>query len=104
MFNTDWLLRDKRNFMEFSHYLSEIKNERVYQTEIMKVLLNEFYGQYFDKIWWRCFLPWVVYGVFSCYFFATVLTDDFLENKNTEDIMYVYLVGLTVIICLISQI
>lgn len=41
--NTDWLLHHKTNFMEFSQNLSKTKNTRIYQTDLIKTLVEEFW-------------------------------------------------------------
>ena len=48
MLNIDWLLADENNFVNFVYILVKNKSEKIYQTELVDVLLEEFWDDNFD--------------------------------------------------------
>ena len=43
MLNIDWLLADKENFVNFVYILKNSSSDKIYQTELLDTLLNEFW-------------------------------------------------------------
>ena len=43
MYTVDWIIKNRRNFLEFSRVLKESKNPRIYQTEFIHALVDEFW-------------------------------------------------------------
>ena len=72
-FNIDWLLNDRKNFLQFSVVLAKCKTQQIYQTDFMTVLVEEFWAENFDQIFKLCFMPWLFYMICTLYFFASVL-------------------------------
>ena len=66
--NIDWLLKDGKNFLHFSCLLNESNNKRIFQTDFLQQLVQEFWYQHFDKILHRIFLPWILYMICALYF------------------------------------
>ena len=84
LLNIDWLLADKNNFVNFVYILVKNKSEKIYQTELVDVLLEEFWDDNFESILTRCMVPWACYALCCMYFYMTVLQDDFIEDLTTE--------------------
>ena len=45
MFSVDWIIRSRKNFLEFSRILRECKNPRIYQTDFIHALVDEFWRE-----------------------------------------------------------
>ena len=73
MVNIDWLLANRRGFVNFVRILKGQKSEKIYQTELLEILLEEFWDANFDKILWRILVPWACYMLCTMYFYMTIL-------------------------------
>lgn len=104
--NLDWLLKDAKNFLDFSFLLKRSQNKRIFQTEFLQQLVQEFWDESFYKILYRIFMPWLLYMICALYFFATqlgVLSHD-EEEHEVVDTVYAYSIGCLTIILLIYQV
>ena len=104
LLNIDWLLADKNNFVNFVSILVKNKNDKIYQTELVNTLLEEFWDANFFAILTRCMLPWVCYALCCMYFFMTVLQDGFVGSDEMEDMLYEYVLSALVYITLFYQV
>lgn len=59
----DWMFRDKMNFVNFVQEVTESSNEAIYNTELINILLEEFWDENYYKIFYKCFLPFMAYLV-----------------------------------------
>lgn len=103
--NIEWLLKDVQNFLHFSVLLKRSQNKRIFQTEFLQQLVQEFWDDYFYRILNRNFLPWILYMICTLYFFATQLgvRNNHEDEKEAADIAYTYSIGALTIILLIYQ-
>ena len=104
LLNIDWLLAEKNNFVNFVSILVKNKNDKIYQTELVNTLLEEFWDANFYEILGRCMLPWVCYALCCMYFFMTVLQDGFVGHTETEDMLYEYVLSALVYVTLFYQV
>lgn len=73
MINIDWLLADDLTFVNFVYILKNASSEKIYQTELIDVLLQEFWDANFDKIFYNMLLPWASYSLCCLYFYMVIL-------------------------------
>ena len=105
MLYINWILREDEQFRHFCEILRNIKSGRLYQTELLKILMQEFWLENYTLLCWYCFLPWLLYFVSTLYYMVTVLEDGFGLNEHTElgDYVYMWIVGRIVIVLSIYQ-
>lgn len=103
--NIDWLLADKQSFVNFVYILKQQKSEKIYQTELLDILLDEFWEDNFNKIFWKILIPWACWMLCTMYFYMTVLQDGYgRQEDNFEDKLYEYILSGFVVIFLVWQI
>ena len=100
MFSVDWIIRNRQNFLEFSRILRECKNPRIYQTDFIHALVDEFWRENQENLQLKFFAPWLSYMICTFYLFSTVAFEGiYNENDDTEDKIYKYsLTGLTLLL------
>ena len=82
MYAVDWVSRNRKNFLEFSRVLKECKNPRIYQTDFIHALVDEFWKTNQDKLKQKFFYPWLTYMVCSFYYFESVASDGLLDDND----------------------
>ena len=50
MYTVDWVTRSKQNFLDFSRVLKECNNPRIYQTDFIHALVDEFWTKHQEKL------------------------------------------------------
>jgi len=85
MLEIDWMLADYKNFVNFVRVLKSSNSEQIYEIEIIKVLLNEFWDENFLKIFWKVLVPWAIFMLCSTWYFMSILVDGFHEGADLED-------------------
>ena len=80
MLNLDWLLSDKKNFVNFVNILGEASSDQIYTTELISTLLAEFWEENYAKILWRCLIPWAGYGLCTLIYFSIALAPEPLDR------------------------
>ena len=89
MYTVDWAVRNRRNFLEFSRILKECKNPRIYQTDFIHALVDEFWEKNQSKLKFRFFTPWLSYMICAFFFFESIGADGLWnENDQVEDQVY----------------
>ena len=92
-----WMLRGKKDFVEFVKILGESGNEQIYTTELVNTLLDEFWMDNYYKILYRCMFPWMIYAVCALFFFASAL-------KGEENNAGLTVLGISTLILLTYQV
>ena len=82
MLNLDWLLKDRKNFVNFVNILGSSSSDQIYTTELISTLLAEFWEENYRKILWKCLVPWMGYGICTLTFFATALKGEINDKGN----------------------
>ena len=73
LLDLSWLLADRKTFVHFTTVLDCASHDQIYQTELLKTLLVEFWDENFTKILWRCLVPWLAYALCAMLFFVIAL-------------------------------
>mmetsp|Transcript_24220 Transcript_24220/g.32474 ORF Transcript_24220/g.32474 Transcript_24220/m.32474 type:complete len:122 (-) Transcript_24220:131-496(-) len=104
MLNIDWLTADGNTFVDFVKILRKSSSDKIYQTDLLDVLLNEFWQENFDKILYGLLVPWFVYMLTMTYYYMTILQDGYHESATEEEKIYSYVLGGTLALTLLYQI
>ena len=68
-----WLYADKKAFLDFVDILKEVRDKNVFMTDLTKVLLDIFWNENKWRIFWKIFLPYVLYLFFTIYYMVHVV-------------------------------
>ena len=104
MINIDWLLAEGKTFVNFVYILKNASSDKIYQTELLDTLLQEFWEANFDKIFYRVLVPWACYSLGCLYFYMVILQDGYDESDYEWDAVYKWVLSGTIIIFLSYQI
>lgn len=74
-----WMLRDRKNFVLFTGTLDEA-DESIYETEFIKVLLEQFWADNSWLIIIKGFIPWCVYAICAMGYFVSELNPERPNN------------------------
>lgn len=70
LLDLSWLLSDRKNFIHFVSTLESASNDQIYNTELISTLLDNFWEENYEKILWKCLIPWVIYAFTTMWFFV----------------------------------
>ena len=73
MLNISWLTADGMTFVDFVKKLKNTSSDKIYQTDLLEILLNEFWQENFDTILFYLLVPWAVYMLCMTYYYMTIL-------------------------------
>ena len=71
-----WLVRGGNDFLDFVPILETCKLDKLYQTEFMRSLTNEFWTKYQRYILFGPLIIWFMYSIACLIYFAEVLSRD----------------------------
>ena len=80
MVNINWLLADGHNFVDFVRILKDASSEQIYQAELLNILLEEFWEENFQQIFFKILVPWACYMMCMTWFYMTVLVDGYSDG------------------------
>ena len=95
MLNIGWLTANRKTFVDFVKTLRKSKTDKIYSTEIIEVLLNEFWEENYQIILYYLMTPWAVYILTMTYYYMSILQDGYYDDASSEDLWYAYLLGIT---------
>ena len=91
MYTVGWILKNRKNFLEFSRVLKECKNPQIYQTEFIHALVDEFWESNQETLFKWFFYPWLSYMLSSFYFFCTVAAEGiWIDDDDVSTVTYKY--------------
>ena len=70
-------MRLQKTFLDFAPILENYQLDRLYKTEFLRALTNEYWSQYQRQIVYTALIPWVIYSILSLGYFAKVLESSF---------------------------
>ena len=79
-----WLIKDGKDFLEFVPILETCKLDKLYQTDFMRSLTNEFWTKYQGYILCGPLLAWLLYSIACLIYFAEVLSRDTSPDEENE--------------------
>lgn len=82
LFDLGWLYADGKNFLNFVNILNDINDKELYMTDFTKTLLDIFWSQHKNYIFYRVFIPYVFYLVFTIYYMIKVVCADATEIET----------------------
>ena len=81
--NVDWLLAGENNFADFCNSLKCCNSQRIFDCELVSVLVNANWKVNQSIIIKYCFLPWLIYV-----FCAIISFQEFLVNNDATTVYY----------------
>ena len=81
-----WLLRDGDDFLKFVPILETCKLDKLYQTEFMRSLTNEFWTKYQRYIMYGPLFTWLLYSVACLLYFAEALISDTSSSVESNEL------------------
>ena len=81
----DWVYKShdgsKTDFRELVEMLGEVENEKLFSTDLVKVLVEYFWDFYYDQIFMKVFIPFVIYFCLTIFYFSSVVTEELPDEK-----------------------
>ena len=106
MIDLGFFFEDRRDFSIFAMAFYKSNENKMFQSDFMKILRKEFVG----PTKWRCFIEWYIFqvsfGVLLVHYYAAVLHNNFAEESDTYQFVSRYVLGgiiLIIIAILINQ-
>ena len=84
MLDISWIFASGVGFRELVASLSNTPHESVFSTNLVTTLFEIFDKRYKKHIWWKCFIPYVIYFVFSVSFYTTFTTHGIINYSDGE--------------------
>lgn len=83
MLDLRWFMRDLKQFLRFCEALSTTKNDSIFGTEVVRMIVHEFWGNYNNMLFYGCFIPYII-GLISFLLLVhkVYATHDFDPNKE----------------------
>lgn len=101
MLPLNWLLSERKNFVDFVGILGDASSNQIYDTELISTLLDEFWNENYMKILTRALLPWLAYAVSVLFFFSYSLRADHQNDVANGGVIAIeYGVGVTALVLL----
>ena len=94
-----WLYSNKKSFLEFIQVLDASKRPDLMMTDFVKTLLEVFWEKNKWQIFWRIFIPYVVYLALTMFYMINVVCIDDTSDAGN----YIY-IGVPNLICVCKQI
>lgn len=94
-----WLYSNKKSFLEFIQVLDASKRSDLMMTDFVKTLLEVFWEKNKWQIFWRIFIPYVVYLALTMFYMINVVCIDDTSDAGN----YIY-IGVPNLICVCKQI
>ena len=60
MIDLRWFMRDLKQFLRFCEALNSTKNDSIFGTEIVRMVLHEFWNGCYNKLFYGCFVPYCI--------------------------------------------
>jgi len=79
-----WLFSNQMSFLDLSLVLHRLKRSELFMTDLVKTLVDTFWIEYKWKIFWRIFMPYVVYLCLTLYYMINVVCVDELQETGWE--------------------
>ena len=70
MLDLQWLYADGVSFNDFADFL---KTKTIIMTDFSRVMLDSFWSNYKDRIFWRIFVPYMIYLFLTIYYMTEVV-------------------------------
>ena len=80
-----WLYADNKMFLDFVSILNSIGEQDIYMTDFVKALLEVFWNQNKMKIFWRVFVPYIMYLAFTLYYTINVVCSREVYERDTRE-------------------
>ena len=98
MLDISWVFANHGSFRELIVALNESPYEAIFSTDLVITMTKIFDQKYKSAIWWRCFIPYMVYFLCTIYFY-TVFTSPGIHSSSENEKLVALIMGL-IIICL----
>ena len=72
MLDIGWVFADQGSFRELIVALNDSPYEAIFSTNLVVTLTKIFDKKYKSAIWWRCFIPYMVYFLCTIYFYTVI--------------------------------
>jgi len=83
MLDLSWMLGNGKNFVHFTKTLEDSSSEAIYETEFIDILVEEFWNENYEKILYRCLIPWFSYAFLAQTYFINALAEDHSQGWCT---------------------
>lgn len=103
MLPLNWLLSDKKNFVNFVGILGAASSNQIYDTELIGTLVGEFWNENYKKILYRALIPWAFFAITVLYFFSYALAPVDEEGEDEDKRTVGIIVGIIALMLLAYQ-
>ncbi len=89
-----WLYSNRKSFLDFVLVMDSCKRSDLLMTGFVKTMLDVFWDEHKRQIFWRGFVPYLLYLALILYYFVNVVCNDELDEMTDHSkIGYVNLVS-----------
>ena len=84
MLDISWIFASGVGFRELVASLSKTPHESVFSTNLVVTLVEIFRERYSKAIFWKCFIPYMIYFVLSVSLYSTFTTNGISKYSEAE--------------------